>query len=141
MYSFDDYGARFGPVLFPEDEARDAFFFKVKHYAAPDPNEEGPQGRNYLIDYIRMWVNDGNGVMATGGSYKTLLLVVTRIIDAWVRDPDVMHDPPSEGEDAVKRVLKGVFHPDAPHGGFPSEFEYDHMKFHMFQNHEYCQSH
>jgi hypothetical protein len=125
------------PMVFPEDHARNEFLYFMRADTAhmPNPDDHGPDGMNYLMNYVHLWLIKGSAVWDTGGSYETFLFVIQRIIDAWVNDPRLIDSArPGSPSDPTRRDLKGVFHPDRVSNRAPSKYEYEYERFLRLRN-------
>lgn len=122
---------------FDEDDARDSFLLYVWGISSkPDPSDDSPKGMHYVMDYVRAWLNSGNAVEVTAGSYETFLFVTLRIIDAWANDRRILDGKDPWHERPFERVLKGIFHPDRHHDTSPSKYEYEWKKFQLLKNYD-----
>jgi hypothetical protein len=127
----------FPPKIFEEDDARDSFLVYMWEFiGSPDPNDESPKGKHFLMDYVYAWLHGGNAVEATAGSYETFLFTITRIIDVWVRNPSVLHCRNPGADQPFERHLKGIFHPDQRLNTAPSKYEYEWKKFQLLKNYD-----
>jgi hypothetical protein len=67
------------------------------------PEDSGPGQRTCLADFIRLWMEKGDGVRCCLGDYHTYLIGVIVIADKWSRDPTVLDYPTPGGPQIQSR--------------------------------------
>jgi hypothetical protein len=75
----------------------------------PDPEQDT---HLYFEDYVRDWLDSGEGVRAAGGDYSMFLHGVIVAINDWLVDPSFADHDPLDGEgERFERRLRGVLRP------------------------------
>ncbi|WP_330266280.1 hypothetical protein [Streptomyces griseorubiginosus] len=81
------------------------------------PEEAGRlQGKepNCLADYIRLWVEHGDGIRSCLGDHKVFLIALIAIINKWTQEPEILDystdpDPITRESEYIERRPGSIF--------------------------------
>lgn len=94
----------------PVSDARRNF----ERFAQHLPADPGDEEYRYLQEYLAQWLEHGDGVAMTGGSYETWLRVAIDIADAVMRHElslDCTGTPEAGHTDRIVRRVEGIHQP------------------------------
>ena len=98
----------------PISEARNSFARFVREHELP-PRVAEPTTSAPLQEWLMRWLEHGDGVEFTGGSYETFLRVALDVADAAIRGElrlDFEGTEAGNYKDGYKRTLSGIHEPD-----------------------------
>jgi hypothetical protein len=90
-------------------------------FLPPEPYPTGIDGetityiddvQTHVDDYLVAWLESGNGIEVTGGSFDTFLSIVMPMADAILRQPCILDYHPSGDAPILHRPVQGLINPD-----------------------------